>query len=196
MPIPMDSSGTRSKYSVVGKHVNLASRIESYCCGNQILISEATLSHTGAIVRIDGQIVVRPKGLAESITVYEAGGIAGAYNSFLPRYSDVLQSLRTKVAVECAIVDEKSISEEKFAGSLTKLSAKGAEIVTAQAVPPLTNIAIYLAHDNFTHQMTCLYGKVIAYTGKVENCIYVRFTSMLPQTLDVLNDLLRCHSQD
>jgi len=189
-------SETRSKYSVVGKHVNLAARIESYCCGNQILISEATLSHTGAIVRIDGQIIVRPKGLAEPVTVFEAGGIAGAYNSFLPRYTDALLSLRHVVTVDCAIVDEKSISEEKFAGRLTKLSAKGAEIVTARTVPPLTNIAIYLVHDNFIDQTTCLYGKVIAYAGKVDNCIFVRFTCMLPQTLAVLTDLLRCHSQD
>ncbi len=187
-------SETRSKYSVVGKHVNLAARIESFCCGNQILISEATLSHTGAIVRIDGQMNVRPKGLAKPVTVYEAGGIGGAYNSFLPRYTDALQTLSQAVSVDCAIVDEKSISEEKFAGSLTKLSAKAAEIVTARPVPPLTNIAIYLVHDDFTDQTTCLYGKVITYSGDADNCIRVRFTCMLPQTLAVLTELLRCDS--
>jgi adenylate cyclase len=189
-------SETRSKFSVVGKHVNLAARIESYCCGNQILISEATLSHTGAIVRIDGQAIVRPKGLAEPVTVFEAGGIAGTYNSFLPRYTDVLQSLRQAVPVDCAIVDEKSVSEEKFEGSLTRLSTKGAEIVTARPVPALTNIAIYLVDTNFTPQTTCLYGKAISHAGNVDNATYVRFTSMLPQTLDLLNDLLHCHGQD
>lgn len=188
-------SETRSKYSVVGKHVNLAARLESYCCGNQILMSEATLSHTGAIVRIDGQFIVRPKGLAEPVTVYEAGGIA-TYNSFLPHYTDALQSLRQAVTVDCAIVDEKSISEEKFAGSLTRLSAKAAEIVTTRVVPPLTNIAIYLVQNNFTDQTICLYGKVTAYAGNVDNCICVRFTCMLPETLAVLTDLLHCHGQD
>ena len=189
-------SETRSKYSVVGKHATLASRIESCCCGNQILISEATLSHTGAIVRIDGQIIVRPKGFAKPVTVYEAGGIAGAYNSFLPRYTDALQPLSQAVTVDCAIVDEKSIGEEKFAGSLTKLSAKAAEIVTTRPVAPLTNLAIYLVHDDFTDQTTCLYGKVIAYSSNGDNCICVRFTCMLPQTLAVLTDLLRRHSQE
>ena len=138
---------------------------------------------------------MHPKGIAEPVTVYEAGGIAGAYNSFLPRSTDALHTLRQAVTVDCAIVDEKSISEEKFAGSLTKLSAKAAEIVTSRAVPPLTNIAIYLVHDNFTDQTTCLYGKVIAYADNADNCICVRFTCMLPQTLAVLTDLLRCDSQ-
>ena len=184
-------SETRSKYSVVGKHVNLAARIESCCCGNQILITEATLLHAGAIVRIDGQTSVRPKGLAQPVTVYEAGGIAGTYNSFLPRHTDALQTLSQAVTVDCAIVDEKSISEEKFTGRITKLSAKGAEIVTTRAVPPLTNIAIYLVHGDFTDQTTCLYGKVIAQSSHVESCICVRFTCMLPQTLAVLTELLR-----
>lgn len=187
-------SETRSKYSVVGKHVNLAARIESYSCGNQILVSEATLSHTGAIVRIDGQIVVHPKGLANSVIVYEVGGIAGNYNSFLPHYADALQSLRQGLAVHFAIIDEKSISEEKFAGKITKLSQNGAEIVTTKMVPPLTNIAIYLIREKAVDEATCLYGKIVASLGSLDNCISVRFTCMLPQTLAVLTDLLRCDS--
>ena len=189
-------SETRSKYSVVGKHVNLAARIESYCCGNQILISEATLSHTGAIVRIDGQVTVRPKGVAEPVTVYEAGGIAGTYNSFLPHYTDGLQTLWQPVSVAYSLLDEKSISVEKCAGSLIKLSAKAAEIVTSRAVTPLTNIVIYLVHDSFSDQTTCLYGKVIAHASDVDHRICVRFTCMLPQTLAVLTDLLRSHTQE
>ncbi len=188
-------SETRSKYSVVGKHVNLAARLESYCCGNQILISEATLSQTGAIVRIDGQFIVHPKGVADPVTVYEAGGIA-TYNSFLPRYTDELQALHQAITVNCAIIDEKSVSEETFAGSLTRLSAKAAEIVTTRAVPPLTNIAIYLLPDNCTDQTTCLYGKVVAYAGDADNCVCVRFTCMLPQTRAVLADLLHRNSQN
>lgn len=187
-------SETRSKYSIVGKHANLASRIESCSCGNQILISEATLLQTGAIVRIDGQMSVHPKGVAEPVNVYEAGGIAGNYNVFLPRYTDVLQTLSPAVAVECAIVDEKSISDERFAGSLIKLSAKGAEIATTRAVRALTNVAIYLAHDNSDHP-THLYGKVIGDGNDVGNGVRVRFTCMLPQTLAVITGLLGGGSQ-
>jgi adenylate cyclase len=34
-------SAKRAKYGVVGSHVNLASRIETYTVGGQILISES-----------------------------------------------------------------------------------------------------------------------------------------------------------
>ncbi|HVF64973.1 MAG TPA: adenylate/guanylate cyclase domain-containing protein [Casimicrobiaceae bacterium] len=183
-------SETRSKYSVVGKHINLASRIESYSCGNQILISEATLLHAGAIVRLDGQMIVHPKGVPQPVTVYEVGGIAGTYNSFLPHYSDMLQPLAQPVAVTCAVVDEKSVSEERFAASVTKLSSKAAEIVTTRAVRPLTNIAIYLDSDGSSDHTTCLYGKVVGSGSNVDDSAHVRFTCMLPQTASVIAGLL------
>ena len=41
-------SSERTKYAVVGRHVNLTSRIQSYTVGGQILISEATLERGGA----------------------------------------------------------------------------------------------------------------------------------------------------
>lgn len=78
-------SEKRSKYSAVGNHINLSSRIKSYSVGGQILISEATLADTGAVVRIDGQKKMHPKGLEHPITVYEISGIGGKYNLFLPK---------------------------------------------------------------------------------------------------------------
>ena len=55
-------SVTRMKYSVIGRHVNLAARIESHTVGGQILISENTLAEVGSHVRIDGQSQIRVKG--------------------------------------------------------------------------------------------------------------------------------------
>ena len=55
-------SPKRTKYGIVGSHVNLTARIESYTVGGQILISEATLEDAGAILRIDGQMQVETKG--------------------------------------------------------------------------------------------------------------------------------------
>ncbi len=73
----------RSKFSVIGSHVNLASRIESQTKGDQILISEYTLADTGAVVKIGEQIEVQPKGLKNHITLYEVVGIGGEHNLFL-----------------------------------------------------------------------------------------------------------------
>ncbi|WP_287521950.1 adenylate/guanylate cyclase domain-containing protein [Okeania sp. SIO2C2] len=78
----------RSKYGVVGSNINLASRIESYTLGGQILISENTLEAVSSIVKIVEQKSVKIKGFAEAITIYQVGGIAGKYNLFLPLTSE------------------------------------------------------------------------------------------------------------
>jgi adenylate cyclase len=43
-------SAERTKYGVVGSHVNLTSRIQSYTTGGQILISETTRNEVGPIL--------------------------------------------------------------------------------------------------------------------------------------------------
>lgn len=43
------------KYGVVGSHVNLTSRIQSYTTGGQILISEATRQDVGQIFTLGKQ---------------------------------------------------------------------------------------------------------------------------------------------
>ncbi len=78
----------RSKYGVVGSNINLASRIESYTVGGQILISLNTLKEVSSIVKILQQKSVKIKGFSHPVTISEVGGIAGKYNLFLPTRSE------------------------------------------------------------------------------------------------------------
>ena len=82
-------SEKRSKYGVIGSHVNLTSRIESYTVGGQILVSESTIEDCEGLLRIDDQFQVMPKGVKQPITIYEIGGIGGTYNSYLPEKKKV-----------------------------------------------------------------------------------------------------------
>ena len=77
-------SHKRTKYGIVGTHVNLTSRIESYTVGGQILISEPTRQEVGPILRIAQQIEIEAKGIDGPITVYDVRGIGGEHNLFLP----------------------------------------------------------------------------------------------------------------
>src|SRR5206468_6826488 len=72
-------SPERMKYGVVGSHVNLASRIQSYTTGGQILISEATKREVGSMLKIGKQAQVRAKGFEQEITLYEVVGIGGPH---------------------------------------------------------------------------------------------------------------------
>ena len=67
-------SKKRSKYGVFGAGVNLASRIQSYARGGQILISESVRKEVGDILRLDDRMKVQPKGSEAPIVLYEFGG--------------------------------------------------------------------------------------------------------------------------
>lgn len=71
-------SEKRAKYGVVGHHVNMASRIEAYTTGGQILISERTRWDCGDLLRVKDDFRVRPKGFDHEITLYDVAGIDGA----------------------------------------------------------------------------------------------------------------------
>lgn len=77
-------SARRSKYGVVGRHVNITARVESYTGPGQILITESTRQQCGDRLEIRGQMRVSPKGIREEITLFDVGGIRGEAPLGLP----------------------------------------------------------------------------------------------------------------
>jgi adenylate cyclase len=69
-------SETRTKYDMIGRNVNLASRIEGYTCGGQILASTELIEAAGdrVIVNEAGSIWVRPKGIQTDILLHDVIG--------------------------------------------------------------------------------------------------------------------------
>ena len=69
-------SETRAKYDMIGRNVNLASRIEGFTAGGQILISTETLHAAGDLVKINerGEQWVKPKGIHDPILIHDVIG--------------------------------------------------------------------------------------------------------------------------
>lgn len=176
-------SQRRAKYTVIGNHVNLAARIESYTVGGQILISDATFQDAGAIVTIDGRIQVEPKGIKEPITLYNVVGIDGKYKLLLPNEKEEFIDLITEIPVRYTVLEGKHAVGTTFEGSLVRLSAKSADLRSDHFLTPLSNLKLnllYRAEANLdeTTEPDDLYAKVLDTPAVHPDCVRIRFTGM------------------
>jgi len=184
-------SPERMKYGVVGRHVNLTSRIQSYSIGGQILVSETTRRDVGPILRIGKQMEVRAKGIEDPVALSEVLGIGGPHRLFLPETEEELVPLAEGVPLSYAIVEGAHLSGEMFKGSLTKLSPKQAEARLENPVPNMSNLKMHLIGCEGQEILGALYGKVVGTVPGSSTDFSVRFTSMSPEIETFLRDLLR-----
>jgi adenylate cyclase len=172
-------SSERMKYGVVGSHVNLTSRIQSYTTGGQILISEATLQEVGRILKIGNQTEVRAKGIENPITLYEVLGIGGQYKLRLPSMAAELFPLAEEIPFQYEVVEGSHLGGPMCKGSLISLSLKGAEARLETPVPLLSNLKIVLATDGQPIR-GALYAKVVEMVSESGAGFSIRFTSLPP----------------
>ena len=69
-------SETRMKYDMIGRNVNLASRVQGYTAGGQILATGELVKAAGELVLLNesGTITVTPKGISSQIQLYDIIG--------------------------------------------------------------------------------------------------------------------------
>ncbi len=179
-------SSKRTKYGVVGRHVNLTSRIESYTVGGQMLISDSTKQACGNILRVDGQMEVMPKGVKDPITIYDIGGIGGEFGIALPvEQVTEVHDLLTPIAVEFTILEGKHASNSAHAGALIRLSdlsgEKIADVSASLICHELTNMKFVLFDEEHREITRELYAKVTDVLSKTPPMFRVNFTSVPPE---------------
>jgi adenylate cyclase len=170
-------SEKRSKYGVVGSHVNLASRIESYTVGGQVLISESTLDACGEILKIIGEIEVMPKGVDQPIIIYDIGGITGEFNLILPQKASRLKEVHP-MSVRFRVLEGKYAGKLLHTGEIIALGEREADIRSSQQCAALSNIVLTL-WDRGMEISESLYAKVI--TTVSAEVFRVCFTSVPPE---------------
>jgi len=176
-------SSKRIKYSVVGSGVNMASRIESYTVGGQILISESVRKEAGKLLRIDGQREVLPKGAEVPLRIYEIGGIAGQYNMALEGRDANLLTLRQRLPLWYTILEGKHIGKKGLKGLVVRLSKKSAEIAFDEPITLLTNLKMNLKDVYEELAVKDFYGKVMERIEENRNSYLIRFTSVPPEVV-------------
>jgi adenylate cyclase len=174
-------SPERMKYGVVGSHVNLTSRIQSYTAGDQILVSEATRREVGRILKIGKQMEVRAKGFDQPVTLSEVRSISGPYKLALYQTKDEFVTLTDEIPITYALVDGEHLNMERFHGSLTGLSLKRAEAQLENPVPDLGSIEICLVGSDGKEIPGSLYGKVSETAADDSRHVSLNLTSMSPE---------------
>jgi adenylate cyclase len=182
-------SHKRAKYGLVGSHVNLTARIESYTVGGQILISEATRHAVGSDVIVDAQVAVEAKGIEQPITLYDVRGIGGEYNLFLPEREEMFFPLHNDIPLQFTVLEGKHIGRTVFTGTFVQLSVKGGEVRSEHPVSPLSDIKIRLLGPTGEELAGDLYGKVVGKPTDRRASFAVRFTSIPPEVATFLHSL-------
>jgi adenylate cyclase len=183
-------SDRRMKYAAVGTQVNLTGRIESYTTGGQILISEDTLREVSPIVEVGRALRIEPKGARGEMTVWEVVGIGGTHGLTLRVVEPTMVALGKEIPIRYAVLEEKHVGPGVLDASFVRLSVKAAEVRSAVAVPPLSNLKIWIPEIEAGAPPIELYAKVIEDSPVVGTGFTVRFTSMTPEVVEYLRRLI------
>jgi class 3 adenylate cyclase/CHASE3 domain sensor protein len=180
-------SEQRTKYGVVGSAVNLTGRLESYTTGSQILISPSTYAATAQLLMIRQELTVEPKGVAEPITLYDVGGIGGAYDLFLTEQEENLTPLAREITVSYSVLEGKFAGGEMLTGCLIKLGMNTAELLSDEPVASLSNLKMQLMNPNGEVVSGDLIAKVVGGPNEIATRVVLRFTSV-PQEVRTFLD--------
>ena len=170
-------SEKRAKYGVVGRDVNLASRIETYSVGGQILTSQQTYEKVASLVKIRQQMKADPKGAKEPITIFDVVGMGEPYNLFLQEHQEDLTDLIEPLKVQYTVLDGKSVDRAASPGTLIRISLRHGIIRPAEPLELLCNLRLQLEKANGEKLGQDVYAKVIEQLGDEQDCL-IRFTSV------------------
>jgi len=171
-------SETRSKYGVVGHHVNLTARIESFTVGGQVMASEFTIDQVESEVSIAQSLEVEAKGIKEPVRIHEITGIGAPYNLQLEDVEQAVSPLQQEMPVSFRRLSGKAIADEGVDGFLIAAAEGVAQLSTMEKLEILTdlrmNIPGYPGSENDQ-----IFSKVTAITDKHngQNQYIIKLTS-------------------
>lgn len=183
-------SHKRAKYSVIGSNVNLASRIEGYTVGGQVLVSAATRDAVKARLIIGGEQMVEPKGVLHPVILHEIRGMEGTHDLMLPESRPRWVEFGEAVPVGFRWLSGKGVGAEEQHGHLLRLSAHQAEIRGAARPQLLSNLRFQPPAGRAVLPLADVYAKVVAH-GPAGDTFIVHFTAVSAAFRDHLDGLLR-----
>ena len=160
-------SKKRMKYGVVGSHVNLCGRIESYTSGGQILISPGVREGVHTQLQIEKEMTVLPKGADGEIILSQVTGIGAPYDIQISMEDNRPEKLKSPIPVCFCQIDGKHTMDSVCYGGIVALGSDCAVLETATQMELYDNLQIDAGGR--------LLGKV---TEKTDQTYLIRYTSI------------------
>jgi class 3 adenylate cyclase/HAMP domain-containing protein len=181
-------SERRTKYSVVGAHVNYASRIESYALGGQVLVGAATEKTLPDLLEVGNVIQAQMKGVPGVATIYEVRGLGAPYNLRLKEKSDALITLAQPLPVQVLRLKDKIVVGAADQAEITDLSETSAHIRSQAELVEWEDVRLDLLDEHGAPQPGKIYAKVISLSGWTDEGMLaeLRFTSVSPESSQLI----------
>jgi len=179
-------SEKHSKHTAIGSAVNLASRIEGYTLGGEVLVSQATFEDVAGLIHVDLVREVWPKGFEAPQQIHRVAAIRGAYELVVPAERARFVEIAERIPVRVALLEGKSISEHFHDGQIVALSSTGARLVTDAEVFDLAELRIEIIGPEGLEGVC--YAKVVDRGSGTDPVLTVRFSIRaltLTQRVDV-----------
>ena len=142
-------SEKRTKYGVVGSHVNLCGRIESYTIGGQILISPQTRAMITNELDVAQELEVYPKGVKGALILSHITGIGKPYSLSCGVSSEGEGMQAVTIPVGFKRISDKHCSETVFSGVITAINEKNARLKTQIPLQVFENISLCAENEVF-----------------------------------------------
>ncbi len=186
-------SEKRVKYGVVGRHVNLASRIESYTVGRQIIISPTTKEAINTQLEIENEMLVTPKGINEPITIYEIKGIGEPYNLYLDSSHLQLMKLPKELPISISLLEDKHCVGNFFTGSIKRISMREAEMSLSDYIPAMSTLKIQMLDSNEDEKVVAddIYAMLTSVEEGYPYNANIRFTWLSKEGKDLIKSFQR-----
>ncbi|MCX5892286.1 MAG: HAMP domain-containing protein [Deltaproteobacteria bacterium] len=185
-------SERRTKYSVVGAHVNLASRIESFALGGQVLISEGTHKRVKDVVEVGEVIQAEMKGIPGKTSLYEVRSTGGPYNIQLKTRRETLVELPQPVKVRLHRIQEKVVVGTNEAVWVTHLSETAARVAFEGELVEWEDVRLQMLDGQGAAIPGKIYGKVTQVQPGEHGGLTatIRFTSVAPEVYPIIRRAL------
>ena len=152
-----------SEFTVIGDHVNLAARIESYSLRGQVLLSEHTYERARSWIETGQRNVLTFKGKEHPVNTYELLAVQGEKERLEVPQREDRKSPRVAVNMPLSFqqVEGKAVKDAYLEGDIIDLSYGGMYVASRHILPLLSEIRFPLALSLSSHQRDDVYAKVL-----------------------------------